>query len=43
MVLFKTFYHANPGAERKWAWSSSYISRRIIQKFLNISAIDVNI
>ena len=30
-------FHANPGAKRKREGSSSYISRRIFQKFSNTS------
>ena len=36
--LFKAACHANSGAERKWAGSSSYLSRSIFRKSLNTSA-----
>ena len=38
LVFFKAACHANPGAERSFAGSSSYISRHIFLKFSNASA-----
>ena len=38
LVFFKAACHANPGAERNFAGSSSYISTQIFQKFSNTSA-----
>ena len=38
LALLKAACHANPGAVRKRAGSSSYISRYIFPKFLNKSA-----
>ena len=35
LTCFIAACHANPGAERKWEVSSSYISRHILLKFLN--------
>ena len=38
LLFFKAAYHANSGAARKRAGSSSYISRHIFRKFSNTSA-----
>ena len=35
LAFFKAAYYANPGVERKWARSRSYISRYIFWKLLN--------
>ena len=37
-VFYTAAYHANPGAERKQAGSSLYISRHTFLKFSNTSA-----
>ena len=37
-VFFKAAYHANPGGERNFAGSTSYISRHVFLKFSNTSA-----
>ena len=38
LVFFKAACHGNPGAVRKGAVRSLYISRHVTQKFSNISA-----
>ena len=38
LVFFKHACHANPGADKKWAGSSSYISMHLSLKFSNTSA-----
>ena len=38
LAFFKGACHANPGAKRNFAGSSSYISRHIFRKFSNTSA-----
>ena len=38
LVFFKQACHANLGADKKWAGSSSYISIDLFLKFSNISA-----
>ena len=38
LVFFNSTCHANPGAVRKQAGSSSYISKHIFQKFSNASS-----
>ena len=37
LVFFKAACHGNPGAVRKWAESSSCISRQVFQKFSSTS------
>ena len=37
-VIFEPACHANPGADTKWAGSSSYISVHLSQMFSNTSA-----
>ena len=37
-VFFKQACHANPGADKRWAGSSSYISVHLFLKFSNTSA-----
>ena len=37
-VFFKQACHANIGADKKWAGSSSYISRHLFLKFSKTSA-----
>ena len=37
LVFFKTACHANPGAEKNFQGSSSYISRHVFQKIPNVS------
>ena len=37
LVLFRATCHGNSGAEKKFAWPSSYILRRIFLKFSNTS------
>ena len=37
-AFFKHAYHANPGPERKWAESSSYISIHLLRKLSDTSA-----
>ena len=37
MVFLKAACHANPGTERKWAWSNPYIPRHIFWKLINTS------
>ena len=37
-VFFKQAFHANPGADKKRAGSSSYISMHLFLKFSNTSA-----
>ena len=37
LVFFKAAYHANPGAEKNFAGSSSYIPIHIFLKFSNTS------
>ena len=38
LVFYKTACHANPGAEKIFEGSSSYIPRHVFQKIPNISA-----
>ena len=38
LVYFKAAFHTNPGAEKNFAGSSSYISMHILLKFSNTSA-----
>ena len=37
-VIFKHAFHANPGADKTWAGSSTYISIHLLRKLLNKSA-----
>ena len=38
LVFFKAAFHVNPGADKKWAGSISYISMHLFLKFSNTSA-----